>query len=217
MLRPSLPSDEELAAQSWMKKRTKLRTLAAQPTPPNAFCKTRVPTKRLAHQLLCSLPTWRAFYTQRFTHIHSHMHARALVAPKSQLQGMVHPTALDPARTRTGSCTDALTCESVDRYGLTRFTVMSRFPKHSTQNSDKHVPAQTIHPPPSTTSLVTKTPSRQESVLIRNVLTYTHKLRIRGEAVRTTRGRSYRSNTVGYVRHFRSPCRNIRSHKLMSR
>jgi len=99
LLRPSLPSDEELAAQSWMK-----------PTPPNAFCKTRVPTKRLAPWLLCSLPTWR--FTQRWPHTHF-LHACTVVGkPKSQLQGMVHPTTLTPAK--TGGCADALTCESVD-------------------------------------------------------------------------------------------------------
>jgi hypothetical protein len=170
LLRPSLPSDEELAAQSWMKKRTKLRTLAAQPTPPNAFCKTRVPTKRLAPWLLCSLPTWR--FTQRWSHTHF-LHACTVVGkPKPQLQGMVHPTTLTPVH--TGGCADALTCESVDSPSICPLLCTKLFRLGTRRTS-----TQTIHPPPLATPSCHDA-AKRESALTRNVLTYTHTLRIRG-------------------------------------
>ena len=125
-----------------MEKRTKLRTLAAHPTPPNPFCKARVPDRQLVPWLLCSLPD--CHLTQ---HTATHASAHSGVGKQQpQLQGMVHPVH---------AC--LRTHELVRTHGLCESVARSMFPLASTHTDT----------PPAVTSTVTGTlPSFERSTYL---------------------------------------------------
>ena len=137
--RPSSLVCKPRFTHSWMEKRTKLRTLAAHPTPPNPFCKARVPDRQLVPWLLCSLPD--CHLTQ---HTATHASAHSGVGKQQpQLQGMVHPAH---------AC--LRTHELVRTHGLCESVARSMFPLASTHTDT----------PPAVTSTVTGTlPSFERS------------------------------------------------------